>query len=364
MGVNSPLSEPEFDLNSSFVPVNISEFLKEISVITDVSERAMKMDDYVLQLQDELNKVHAFKRELPLCMLLLNDAIERLKEEKMKCGEIETGPLIEEFMTLKGGKSDENGGVIKSIDCSEKKNWMSSVQLWSTNVQFHNFGHDFLSNLKSKVREEDGSRSSGGYDETRDKLQSSGGAFVPFKRQSGQIVKEKIDNLLKEKNKTLPVNNLSLRVPMVEIGSIDRNSKGNVRGTSRSDSALPERKRRRCWSPELHRRFVNALQQLGGPHVATPKQIREVMQVNDLTNDEVKSHLQKYRLHVRKVPAAKLNCPWFGQDQHISMSNSSISQSGSPEGPLGCGKGVSTTGGDSMEEEEKSEGRNWKGSSN
>ena len=78
------------------------------------------------------------------------------------------------------------------------------------------------------MREEDGSRSSGGCDETRDKLQSSGGAFVPFKRQSGQIVKEKIDNLLKEKNKTIPVNNLSLRVPMVEIGSIDRNSKGTL----------------------------------------------------------------------------------------------------------------------------------------
>jgi len=25
------------------------------------------------------------------------------------------------------------------------------------------------------------------------------------------------------------------------------------------------RKQRRCWSPELHRRFVDALQQLGGP---------------------------------------------------------------------------------------------------
>lgn len=62
---------------------------------------------------------------------------------------METRPLLEEFMTLKGGKSDENGGAIKSIDCSEKKNWMSSVQLWSTNVQFHNFGHGFLSNLKS-----------------------------------------------------------------------------------------------------------------------------------------------------------------------------------------------------------------------
>jgi SHAQKYF class myb-like DNA-binding protein len=52
------------------------------------------------------------------------------------------------------------------------------------------------------------------------------------------------------------------------------------------------RKARRCWSPELHRQFVAALHQLGGPQVATPKQIREVMQVDGLTNDEVKSHLQ------------------------------------------------------------------------
>lgn len=117
------------------------------------------------------------------------------------------------------------------------------------------------------MREEDGSRSSsGGCDQICDKLRSSGGAFVPFKRQSGQIVKEKLDNLVKEKNKTLPVKNLSVCVPMVEMGSIDKNLKGNIRGTTSSDSTLPERKRRRCWSPDLHRRFVNALQQLGGPH--------------------------------------------------------------------------------------------------
>ncbi|KAH0879333.1 LOW QUALITY PROTEIN: hypothetical protein HID58_066727 [Brassica napus] len=60
------------------------------------------------------------------------------------------------------------------------------------------------------------------------------------------------------------------------------------------------RKQRRCWTPELHRLFVDALQQLGGPGVAIPKQIREHMQEESLTNDEVKSHLQKYRLHIRK----------------------------------------------------------------
>ncbi|KAH0913202.1 hypothetical protein HID58_036523, partial [Brassica napus] len=49
------------------------------------------------------------------------------------------------------------------------------------------------------------------------------------------------------------------------------------------------RKQRRCWSSQLHRRFF---QHLGGAHVATPKQIRELMNIGRLTNDEVKSHLQ------------------------------------------------------------------------
>ncbi|EPS61273.1 hypothetical protein M569_13525, partial [Genlisea aurea] len=64
--------------------------------------------------------------------------------------------------------------------------------------------------------------------------------------------------------------------------------------------AKEERKARRCWSPELHQRFLHALQRLGGSNLATPKQIRETMKVDGLTNDEVKSHLQKYRLHSRR----------------------------------------------------------------
>ncbi|KAI5072534.1 hypothetical protein GOP47_0012640 [Adiantum capillus-veneris] len=61
-----------------------------------------------------------------------------------------------------------------------------------------------------------------------------------------------------------------------------------------------QRKPRRCWSPELHQRFLTALNRLGGCQVATPKQIRELMNVEGLTNDEVKSHLQKFRLHMRR----------------------------------------------------------------
>uniref|UniRef100_A0A7N0UDH1 HTH myb-type domain-containing protein n=1 Tax=Kalanchoe fedtschenkoi TaxID=63787 RepID=A0A7N0UDH1_KALFE len=66
------------------------------------------------------------------------------------------------------------------------------------------------------------------------------------------------------------------------------------------EGSLSRRKQRRSWSQDLHRRFLHSLQQLGGADVATPKQIRELMKVDGLTNDEVKSHLQKYRLHTRR----------------------------------------------------------------
>ena len=39
----------------------------------------------------------------------------------------------------------------------------------------------------------------------------------------------------------------------------------SIKGTDGSNGTSIPRKARRCWSPELHHRFVNALHQLGGP---------------------------------------------------------------------------------------------------
>ena len=65
--------ELSLDLSLSFVPITISQFLGEVSRSRDRSEKLRMLDDFIERLEDEMRKIDAFKRELPLCMLLVND---------------------------------------------------------------------------------------------------------------------------------------------------------------------------------------------------------------------------------------------------------------------------------------------------
>lgn len=132
---------------------------------------------------------------------------------------------------------------------------------------------------------------------------NSGGAFVPFKGKSGSGL---LRLGMKEDKEVSQVPSLSLMPPMSELGgSLNSNSKRNhscrggpgssfladqVKMPSKSQPQTQQqqqafRKQRRCWSPELHRRFIDALQQLGGSHCK---------QCNDtLYSDECKIHSGK-----------------------------------------------------------------------
>uniref|UniRef100_A0A8R7PX29 HTH myb-type domain-containing protein n=1 Tax=Triticum urartu TaxID=4572 RepID=A0A8R7PX29_TRIUA len=69
------------------------------------------------------------------------------------------------------------------------------------------------------------------------------------------------------------------------------------------------KKARMVWTPELHHRFVEAVEHLGEKG-AVPKAIVRLMNVDGLTRENVASHLQKYRLYLkRSSPGAAAPSP-------------------------------------------------------
>jgi two-component response regulator (ARR-B family) len=68
---------------------------------------------------------------------------------------------------------------------------------------------------------------------------------------------------------------------------------------NRPNGSKKRKKSRLVWTPELHARFVNAVNHLGIEH-AVPKVIMQLMNVEGLSRENIASHLQKYRSFLKK----------------------------------------------------------------
>nr|CAB3451756.1 unnamed protein product [Digitaria exilis] len=329
---------------------------------------ALNVDDCILRLEEEQDKIKMFRQELPVFVRLLAEVIDVMKAEtgkKMK-SDHKTAMTIEEEGAL-----------------GDKSKWMSTAQLWISDANREDAESEKQDKRRSSPEETFG----------------GDGAFLPFK-VVGSSVPAHASLCLRADDKAMDVGmpGLSLlsssmikSAPTTSTGATKESHRQVVdfaqeaaRAVTMASSVPPlslksqpqqtaqqqqqqqqARKARRTWSPELHRQFIAALNKLGGPQLATPKHIRELMKVDGLTNDEVKSHLQKYRLHNRKAsgsavvsqPIVLVGGLWIPEKQ-------SSSQSGSPQGPLHFSTPssvVSSTAAVNYEEEDgRSESFGWK----
>lgn len=77
------------------------------------------------------------------------------------------------------------------------------------------------------------------------------------------------------------------------------NSASGAAGADDS-SARTLKRPRLVWTPQLHKRFVDVVAHLGIKN-AVPKTIMQLMNVEGLTRENVASHLQKYRLYLKRM---------------------------------------------------------------
>lgn len=287
------------------------------------------LEFYVKALEDERHKLDAFKRELPICMQLLDEAIEASRDQlanglaspltpfqitacaSSDCMQKTSLPTekrgIDEIMMWKGNWDKK---VEVEDECKiESRTWNKSLELdspeergrWSLlkketspnkciKLELEQNASTFESEIVAKANEmgDIGMRT----------LRHAGSS--PYEALNG-INGSPMGEDVKEQETlcALETDPKGMAADILEIRKEDI-TPGGASGRTNSTSSQQPRKARRCWSPELHQRFLHALRQLGGPQVATPKQIRQLMSVEGLTNDEVKSHLQKFRLHTRR----------------------------------------------------------------
>ncbi|KAK9051115.1 hypothetical protein SSX86_027745 [Deinandra increscens subsp. villosa] len=265
----------------------------------DFGEKMQRCREYVEALESERTKIRVFERELPLCLELVTQAIEGCRRQlsetttdynngqQSECSEQTSTerPVLEEFIPMKTTDEEEEDEDEDDEVEHQRFNHKSKITKldWLRHAQLSIQSPDPLELSPKRVPVVEVKR-------------NGCGAFHPFKKGKSSDAAPAAVKL-----SAPPAGEPAAAASSTaETGSGSGGCGGDGGGGKSEDKGQSNRKARRCWSPELHRRFLHALQQLGGAHVATPKQIRELMKVDGLTNDEVKSHLQKYRLHTRR----------------------------------------------------------------
>ncbi|KAJ7948361.1 Two-component response regulator-like APRR2 [Quillaja saponaria] len=109
---------------------------------------------------------------------------------------------------------------------------------------------------------------------------------------------------------------VSKRDESIVVNPVPKGSDKGRKSSSQSKNSQGKRKMKVDWTPELHRRFVQAVEQLGVDK-AVPSRILEIMGIDCLTRHNIASHLQKYRSHRKHLLAREAEAASWSQRRQI-----------------------------------------------
>ncbi|KAG8660185.1 transcription factor LUX [Manihot esculenta] len=121
------------------------------------------------------------------------------------------------------------------------------------------------------------------------------------------------------------------------IDSEEADSALRTENSGEDPSTRTPKRPRLVWTPQLHKRFVDVVAYLGIKN-AVPKTIMQLMNVEGLTRENVASHLQKYRLYLKRMQGLSSEGP-SSSDQLFASTPvpQSLHESGSGAGSGGNG---------------------------
>jgi len=158
----------------------------------------------------------------------------------------------------------------------------------------------------------------------------------------------------------------SLRLPGSPSPNTSRSLMfGDTGGDDGDGDAAMQQKQRFVWSPDLHKRFEAAVAQLG-IEAAKPQAISQLMGVrgeNAPTRQNIKSHLQKYRLLMKKKAAHTEAGPATAPAAASHSTASATESAGAPRASKD-GEGVRHAGSGATKNEFGGNGRSNKGEGN
>ncbi|KAI7734584.1 hypothetical protein M8C21_009836 [Ambrosia artemisiifolia] len=205
-------------------------------------EKVQKYQEYIGALDEERKKIRVFERELPLCLELVSQAIERCRQQMCETCDDEGDryydrtssdqcPVLEEFIPMKSTSStnedvdDQEQQLSHNLFTCSKDDWLASAQL-SIQASDPTFKEDLFTKKLTTKEGKNGCDSFHPFEEKKPAISSSSDTDDGCGGGGGR----------------------------------------NDGGSNVEDKGRSNKKERRCWSPELHRRFLHALQQLGGAH--------------------------------------------------------------------------------------------------